>query len=90
MCSIIILIFTTLCAVTFANPMQILSQTVLQKASNANELPPQVESLQQPKNIVSARNACPINVSECDRFCKSLGKNGGKCGGFLSMTCICY
>lgn len=32
---------------------------------------------------------CPGNEYACDEHCRSLGRRGGYCGGFLWHTCYC-
>ncbi|KAG0246075.1 hypothetical protein BG011_002568 [Mortierella polycephala] len=38
---------------------------------------------------VSAGYGCPGNDYECSDYCRSIGRNGGHCGGFLWLTCQC-
>jgi len=33
---------------------------------------------------------CPGNEPQCHAHCRSIGMQGGKCGGFLSMRCDCW
>ncbi|KAF9183468.1 hypothetical protein BGZ51_004009 [Haplosporangium sp. Z 767] len=38
---------------------------------------------------VSAGFGCPGNDRKCSDYCRSIGRNGGHCGGFLWGTCQC-
>ncbi|XP_040064578.2 4 kDa defensin [Ixodes scapularis] len=33
---------------------------------------------------------CPFNQGACHRHCRSIGRRGGYCAGFLKQTCTCY
>nr|XP_050051431.1 defensin-like [Dermacentor andersoni] len=33
---------------------------------------------------------CPLNQGACHRHCRSIGRRGGYCGGFIKQTCTCY
>ncbi|KAG0345138.1 hypothetical protein BG004_003939 [Podila humilis] len=39
--------------------------------------------------LVKRGFGCPWDAYQCSTYCTGIGRNGGHCGGFLRMTCIC-
>ncbi|XP_077507910.1 4 kDa defensin-like [Amblyomma americanum] len=47
------------------------------------------EGSREPRLRVRRGFGCPINES-CHKYCLSIGRRGGFCGGQWRLTCLCY
>ena len=72
----IFLIFAAVFSVTFAGKLPQLEED---EGGHDSQL----------ENIQAANNGCPIEYA-CHNYCKSVGRRGGYCEGFLRQNCHCY